>query len=101
MLRYYISTGMEAYDPIYYLGSLFAVVLEALNQVIPFCAGLNVFKMFIQNFAERHDEPRASSESAPSIRTVLELQSFICFFAALMSRPKALFFFRLSRYDIS
>ena len=28
-------------------------------------------------------------------------QSFICLFADLMNRPKALSFFRLSRYDIS
>ena len=40
------------------------------------------------------------SELAPSIRSVLALQFFISFFATLMKRPKALSFFRLSRYDI-
>ena len=30
----------------------------------------------------------------------LLFQSLICFFACLMNRPKALSFFRLSRYDI-
>ena len=29
------------------------------------------------------------------------IQFFMCFFADLMNRPKALSFFRLSRYDIS
>ena len=44
---------------------------------------------------------RLLPRSAARYCSVFISQSFICFFADLMKRPKALSFFRLSTYDIS
>ena len=50
--------------------------------------------------SKHHDKPRALQANAVTSWAPAP-QSFIRFFAPLIKRPKALSFFRLSRYDIS